>query len=245
MPKTPIDYSKCCIYKICCLDATIDDIYVGSTTDMVKRRHGHKSKCNDPKSKGHNYQVYQFIREHGHWENWEMVRIESFPCENSDEMRQREREIFDELRPTLNAIRPKSSKEEKNEGKRMWETANPEKMDAARHAWRAANTVRERTTTKAWQTANSERVKATTKAWQTANPERVRANRAAWKAANVERLSATNRAWRTKRVACGHCGKDVCRGGLKNHQRSKKCVAAQNAPITAEPLEVSQVVEST
>ena len=110
MPKTPIDYSKCCIYKICCKDPSINDIYVGSTTDIVKRRWGHKSKCHDPNSKGHNYNVYKFIRDHGGWDNWDVVRIESFPCESSEAMLQREREVFDELKPSLNTRAPKSAK---------------------------------------------------------------------------------------------------------------------------------------
>lgn len=150
MPKTPIDYSKCCIYKICCLDATIDDIYVGSTTDMVKRRWGHKSKCNDPNARGHNYPVYQFIRDHGGFHNWEIVRIESFPCENSEEMRQREREIFDELKPSLNTIRPKVSKEEVREKVGAWQAANPEKMKASASAYRKANPEKVKVNVKVW-----------------------------------------------------------------------------------------------
>lgn len=154
MPKTPIDYSKCCIYKICCLDATIDDIYVGSTTDMVKRRWGHKSKCHDPNANGHHYNVYKFIRDNGGWDNWDMVRIESFPCENSEEMRQREREIFDELKPSLNTIRPRVGREEKLK-------LNREKVDA----WQAANPEKKKATTIAWKAANPEKVKVIAKGW--------------------------------------------------------------------------------
>ena len=41
MPKTPIDYSKACIYKICCKDVEIVDVYVGSTTNLIQRRKSH------------------------------------------------------------------------------------------------------------------------------------------------------------------------------------------------------------
>ena len=42
MPKTAIDYSKTIIYKIVCNDLDITDLYVGHTTDFIRRRHHHK-----------------------------------------------------------------------------------------------------------------------------------------------------------------------------------------------------------
>ena len=42
MPKTSFEYSKNIIYKICCKDITIKDIYVGQTTNITKRRYNHK-----------------------------------------------------------------------------------------------------------------------------------------------------------------------------------------------------------
>ena len=57
MPKTPIDYSKACIYKICRKDIEIKEVYVGSTTNLIQRRKGHKTRCNNGKSKGHNSPV--------------------------------------------------------------------------------------------------------------------------------------------------------------------------------------------
>jgi len=42
MPRTPIDYSKSIIYKICCNDINIIDIYIGSTTNFITRKAEHK-----------------------------------------------------------------------------------------------------------------------------------------------------------------------------------------------------------
>ena len=42
MPKENIDYSKTIIYKIVCKDIDIEDCYVGSTTDFVRRKSEHK-----------------------------------------------------------------------------------------------------------------------------------------------------------------------------------------------------------
>lgn len=139
MPRKAIDYSKACIYKICCRDAEILDLYVGSTTDLVKRRYAHKLNCRDPNQQGHGYQVYNFIRENGGWDNWEVVQVESFKCSNSEDLCQREREVFDILKPSLNKNRPKVTSDEA----------------AARRL----------ATHKAWREANSETVRANTKAW--------------------------------------------------------------------------------
>ena len=44
MPRTPIDYSKSVIYKIQHLEKD-ELVYVGSTTNFVKRKNKHKSCC--------------------------------------------------------------------------------------------------------------------------------------------------------------------------------------------------------
>ena len=47
MPRTPIDYSKTLIYKLVHKeDYDNENIYIGSTTDFVKRKNSHKSCCN-------------------------------------------------------------------------------------------------------------------------------------------------------------------------------------------------------
>jgi hypothetical protein len=203
MPKKARDYSKSCVYQICCRDPDIREIYVGSTIDLVKRRAQHKGNCNSPNNGKHNYPVYQYIRNNGGWENWEVVQIEKVVCETGQDLCQREREVFERLQPTLNACRPKVSQEETKE--------------------RCA------ATTKAWQAANPERVKATKKAWCEANSERRNAMTKAWIEANPERHKANCKACASKRVVCEHCDKEFRRDGLKRHRKTKKCLAAQAA----------------
>ena len=73
MPKTPIDYSKTIIYKIVCKDLNVKDVYVGHTTDFIRRKRQHNSVCNCETSLRHNLKVYQLIRDSGGWENWSMI----------------------------------------------------------------------------------------------------------------------------------------------------------------------------
>jgi len=66
MPKTPIDYSKSVIYKIEHLEKP-DLLYVGSTTDFIRRKAEHKSSCNNNKDKLYNSKVYEMIRANDGW----------------------------------------------------------------------------------------------------------------------------------------------------------------------------------
>ena len=60
-----VNYSKGIVYKLCCKDVNITDIYIGSTTNFTRRKWGHKTACNNEKDKSYNFKVYQFIRNHG------------------------------------------------------------------------------------------------------------------------------------------------------------------------------------
>lgn len=106
MPKIAIDYSKTIIYKLCCNDLSVTDLYVGHTTNFTKRKAEHKSNCCNKNKKEYNYKVYQFIRENGGWDNWNMVQIEEFCCNNKREAEARERYWYEELKGTLNTNNP-------------------------------------------------------------------------------------------------------------------------------------------
>ena len=59
MPRTPIDYSQICIYKLVHKeDYDNENIYIGSTTNFRKRKNQHKSSCNCETDKEHNQEKY-------------------------------------------------------------------------------------------------------------------------------------------------------------------------------------------
>jgi len=112
MPKTAIDYSKTIMYKIVCKDLNIKDLYVGHTVSFTKRKCKHSSDCSNDNSKGHNTKVYQFIRANGGWNNWQMIEIEKYNCDDGNEARARERYWCEQLQATLNQVCPMRSVEE-------------------------------------------------------------------------------------------------------------------------------------
>ena len=115
MPRKAIDYQKVIIYKLVCNDLTIKDLYVGHTTDFTNRKRTHKSHCLNPNDSKHNYKVYKIIRENGDWNNWSMIEIEKYPCNDENEARSRERHWYEVFNANLNTCNPKISFEEKKQ----------------------------------------------------------------------------------------------------------------------------------
>jgi len=120
MPKIISDYSQTIIYKICCKDPSINEIYIGHTTNFTNRKHNHKSNCRNSNLNNYNLFLYKFIRENGDWDNWSMIQIEYYNCSNKREAEMRERYWIETLKPKLNCINPITLKEEKQKQKHDW-----------------------------------------------------------------------------------------------------------------------------
>jgi hypothetical protein len=116
-----MNYKKACIYEIVCKDVNITERYVGSTTNLIKRRYSHKNVCNNEKCKQYNLYVYQFIRENGGFENWDVILIEQvIDCQDTQNLHKRERYYMEEKKAELNKNIPlRTCKEyyEKNKNK--------------------------------------------------------------------------------------------------------------------------------
>ena len=117
MPHKELDYSKTHFYKIVCKNPEIKDTYVGHTLNFKNRKSGHKRTCYNDKDQVHyNFYLYEFIRENGGFDNFDMVLINTERCENALEARRREREYIEQLNATLNQIkRPNRTPEEKKQ----------------------------------------------------------------------------------------------------------------------------------
>ena len=106
MTRIPINYDNTIIYKLCCKDPIITDIYIGHTTHFIKRKRVHKSDCNNIKGIRYNVYVYRFIRNNGGIDNWDMVEINKLKCIDIRDAERVEREYFDLLKPSLNKNKP-------------------------------------------------------------------------------------------------------------------------------------------
>jgi len=115
-----VNYGNSMIYKLVCKDTNITDIYVGSTTNFSRRKHQHKNICNDENDKRYNVYVYEFIRNNGGYENWDMILIQNVNVNTKRELEQIEREYIDKLYPTLNSRTSYVTEDEKKEQKKEY-----------------------------------------------------------------------------------------------------------------------------
>jgi len=117
------------IYKLCCLDPTITDVYVGSTVNFRGRKGAHKSKCNT--SKGDGLRLYEFIRANGGFENWDMIVLEyNIHFIERHTLCSRERYWLEKLNASLNSIRPIRTNTDARADSRAYYNANREQMIA-------------------------------------------------------------------------------------------------------------------
>jgi predicted GIY-YIG superfamily endonuclease len=100
------------MYKIVSKDLNNNYIYVGSTTDFTKRKAQHKAGCINENNTCYNYKVYKMIRENGAWNEFEMIEIEKYPCNDKNECFARERYWKEYFNANMNTNVPNRSKNE-------------------------------------------------------------------------------------------------------------------------------------
>ena len=128
MPSIPIDYSKTHFYKIVCKDTEIRDCYIGHTTDFSKRKSQHKRMTTNETDRHYNIYLYQFIRENGGWENWDMINIETKHCKDSLEAKSIERDFTEKLKATLNRVKAVETQEDKAIRKKQRAEVNADRV---------------------------------------------------------------------------------------------------------------------
>tara|TARA_R110000868_G_scaffold192686_3_gene437260 strand:- start:573 stop:875 length:303 start_codon:yes stop_codon:yes gene_type:complete len=87
------------VYKISCLTPSITDCYIGVTKNKMQRKSQHKYNVNTGKES--NRWLYNKIREHGGWDNWNFEILEEFPYDR-EIMTNKERDYIEQIKPSLN-----------------------------------------------------------------------------------------------------------------------------------------------
>ena len=165
-----INYSAVSIYKLCCKDVEVQEIYVGHTTNFKNRKWQHKSTCTNELDKDHDIYVYQFIRAHGHWSNWDMIEIARLECLDKRDAETKERGYIESLGAELNKIIPTRTHKEYRDshveetierGKKYYEDNREVKIEQAKEYY-ANNTekisARRKLRDKVYREKNSEKI---------------------------------------------------------------------------------------
>ena len=113
MPKTTPNYAESCVYKLCCKNPLITEIYVGSTTSFRNRKNQHKTACTNEKGRQYNRAVYKHIRANGGWDNWDMVEVAKVEATDKRDLERIERTNIESLAATLNCNIPTRSAKER------------------------------------------------------------------------------------------------------------------------------------
>ena len=192
-----VNYGNSMIYKLCCKDTNITDIYIGSTTNFSRRKSEHKNTCINQNNKNYNVYVYQFIRDNGGFQNWDMILIENVSCSSKRELLKIERKYIDELKPSLNMIKSYNSEEEKKEQKKNCD--------------------------KIYRENNKEHIKECKKKWYENNKEALKEHFKKNYEKNKNEILEKSK----EKINCEFCDCLVSIGYIKKHQRTIKCKAFQ------------------
>ena len=170
MPRKEIDYSKTIIYKLQHEDNE-ELVYVGHTTEFVKRKNKHKNNCVNEKSNGYNHKVYQMIRANGGWDCFKMVMIVEYPCANLLEACKKEDECMRELKANMNSFSAVSDREKRLERQKQYYKENKEEIKEQRKKYIEANKDEIKEKTKQYYEANKEKKKEKAKQYNEAHKE--------------------------------------------------------------------------
>jgi hypothetical protein len=195
MDKLPISYENACIYKIVCKDVNITEKYIGSTTNLIKRHITHKNACNNEKSNNYNHYVYQFIRENGSFDNWDVVLVEKvIDCKDKENLHKRERYYIESLKAELNKKIPLRTQKEydvdNREKKKEYNQYNKEK----RKEYNQKNKER----IKEYYQNNKEKLAVKMKDYYQYNKEKINTRMKEYYQNNKERISKQSKEWYEK-----------------------------------------------
>jgi len=229
MPKHQTDYSKTIIYKICCKDPNITDIYIGHTTNFIQRKKQHKTACNNIIC---NIYVYQFIRCYGGWDNWSMIQIEEHNCKDRREAESIEQYWIEKTGASLNKNKPyamckenpqlykKNWYEEKKDyvlvkAKKHYEENKEEKIEYQKE-YAQENKEKISEYQKEYMEKNKEKLKEQKKEYKATHKEETAKAQKDWREANKEKLKEE----RNQIIQC-ECENSYTFGNKNRHFKSK------------------------
>ena len=230
MPKLPMDYSKCCIYKI----EHVDDeslVYVGHTTCFDKRKTQHKCRCKNDNDKDYNLKVYQMIRENGDWDMFKMIEVEKYPCADKREAERRENEVIKELKASMNTNNSFITQEMSEYMKEYYETNKP-KIQEHHKEYYEANKPKIKEQVKEYRETNKLKIQEYKKEYYKSNKPKIQERGKEYREANKPKIQERDKKYREankpkiqerkkEKVKC-ECGCEIIKSTLKRHRATKK-----------------------
>ena len=98
------DYSDSTVYRIYNRNNP-SEFYIGSTKCITRRIGTHHDAGFNENNPLYNSKLYTHIRENGGWGYWVIDGFYSVSCETDEELREKEQEFINRLKPPLNVNR--------------------------------------------------------------------------------------------------------------------------------------------
>lgn len=197
------------VYKLCCTDVNVTEIYVGSTKSLRNRKAAHRCACNSPDNHNYNMQVYQYIRAHGGFKNWVMSTLDTMQYNEKHELRARERHWIEQLKATLNTQVPTRTKTE-------YYQANKEVILQQCQQYKLEHKEEVLAAAREYGRTHREEHKEYLKVYNQQNSEYIAQRRKEYYETNRESLLAQQ----AQRIIC-ECGTDIAVGKRARHCKTK------------------------
>jgi hypothetical protein len=228
MPKVEIDYTQTIIYKICCKDTLITDIYVGSTTNFANRKNHHKYCCNTITAPQYNFNIYQFIRTNGGWNNWDIIEVEKYNAIDKLDQSKRERYWLEYFSATLNIQIPSRTIIE-------WTKQNKEHLNEYRKQYCEEHTEPISERRKDYYQENKEHINEKNKDYYQENKEHINEKKKDYYQENKEKITKTKKLYynqnkniildkKKEKMTC-ECGTICRKGDISQHKKTQKHLA--------------------
>ena len=198
MEDVDIRYENGVIYMIKHKTDDTKEFYIGSSFEFKARCRKHKTVCNNENSTKYNYKLYQYIRENGNWNEWDIILLYDYPCKNKYQLELEEQRAIKGYKSTLNTQVPCRTQQERYKD-------NKEKILQQNKEYRKNN---------------KEKIKQKDK-------ERYENNKEKYSQKNNERYKNNKEEINKKRaikINCDICGCESTKCNLPRHKRTQKCI---------------------
>jgi hypothetical protein len=121
-----------------------------------------------------NLKIYQTIKENGGWNNWQLVQVEKYPCEDSEQAKMRERYWFEILQ---NEVRTEDeAKEQKKFNRKQYYLEHATQKKAYQRQYEAKNADKIKAYRKQYKKDHIEENKAYWKQYYLEHAEKLKQN---------------------------------------------------------------------
>jgi hypothetical protein len=186
------------IYEIRPLNKELIFSYVGSTLNFRNRKYQHKKDCNNINSTNHSVKLYQFIRNNGGFNEFEMIPLEEYECDRKTQSRIREQFFINQIENKLNMKKAFISTEETKEYMIEYRLNNKKQM-------------------KKYRNDNKETIKLQVKEYYEKHKELIIEQNKT----NYKNKKEIIKKQRKEKILC-LCGKEFRKSDKIRHERSKK-----------------------